>query len=457
MPQVLTLDLGTTNFKACLFDEHGQLVALHRQSPVLAQNLPGTWELNPRVFFDTVQNIIHEVGRQSPTGLNAVEAITFATQANSFILLDQNKQPLTPLILWPDARATELDIDWHAWEPKNFRKRTGIPQLPYPAIPPKLVWLRTKRPDIYARAAHICNISDFLTLALTGQQVTEAGVAGLSCLLDIKSIEWWPEMVAKLQLDPCVLGKVVRAGTDLGPILPEVAEKLGLPNRCRFIVGCLDQYAGAIGVGNIRAHRVSETTGTVLATVTCAHHVAEDLDPAIFQGPGFMPDFYFRMSFGSTSANLLEWYHDQLPDRPDFSTLSHEASLEPYGAGDLTILPYVENLPIDSCFARIPPKARRGQVVQAIMHAVAHALDGQVKALCTRGMPQEIRSAGGAARSDLWLQIKADILKIPFIATACDEPTSLGAAILAGQALGLGSVPELCSQWIRQRATFQPK
>ena len=109
---------------------------------------------------------------------------------------------------------------------------------------------------------------------MTGRHVTEAGTAGLTGLLNIHRCRWWAEMLARFEIDEHCLPEVVRAGTDLGRIDPGVAEKFGLPATCRFVVGCLDQYAGAIGVGNVEPGMISETTGTVLATVRCTDRPA---------------------------------------------------------------------------------------------------------------------------------------------------------------------------------------
>jgi xylulokinase len=73
----------------------------------------------------------------------------------------------------------------------------------------------------------------------------------------------------------------------------------------------------------------------------------------------------------------------------------------------------------------------------------------QVDELCAGRRPVEIRSLGGAARSEFWRKVKADVLGCSVVATACPEPTSLGAAILAAAAIGLGSVPQIAAQWVR--------
>ena len=136
----------------------------------------------------------------------------------------------------------------------------------------------TARPRDWSQTSKLALISDYFTLLLTGQHVTEAGTAGLTGLVDIHRCRWWPEMLARFELDSAS-ARVVRAGTDLGPIDPRAAERLACRRSCRFVVGCLDQYAGAIGAGNIEPGMVSETTGTVLATVQCADQFVDATRP----------------------------------------------------------------------------------------------------------------------------------------------------------------------------------
>jgi xylulokinase len=90
------------------------------------------------------------------------------------------------------------------------------------------------------------------------------------------------------------------------------------------------------------------------------------------------------------------------------------------------------------------------------MEAVAFALADQVGQLCGLERPVEIRSGGGAASSDVWLQIKADALGVPFAATTCLVPASLGAAMLAARALGWADLQELARNWVRTKPPHTP-
>lgn len=456
MAKILVIDLGTSFFKFALFDRAGHLCGLERQEPPLQRPAPGRLELAADDFARTIADGIAEVGRHAG-GLSDIEAVSFATQTNSFLLLDQHHGPLTPIILWPDRRAEALGpaIQACARLPA-LTAITGIPVPTFQFMLAKLLWLRRHEPTIWRRVRRLCLISDYLTLLFTGRHVTEAGAAGLTAMVDIHRRDWWVETLAQLELDRDRLPEIVLAGTDLGRITGAAASRFGLPSTCRFIVGCLDQYAGAIGAGNVGPRLISETTGTVLATVRLAEEFATDPPATVFQGPAFAGGLFWRMAFGEVSASYLQWYRDGLPDRPDFEILTGLAASIAPGADGLTLATDSPPSTPEAVFRGWTVSHTRGHAVRAILEAVAHALREQVASVAGGMVPEEIRSAGGAARNALWLQIKADVLGVPFRTTQCPEPTSLGGAVLAGSALDGATVPAVAEQWVRLGQTYRP-
>ncbi len=454
---ILTLDLGTTFFKACLFDGTGALRSCVRVEPPLMRPSPERWELDPGAFLETLQTAVEQVFAPCPELRSAVEAVTFATQANSFTVLDNRKWPLLPFILWPDTRAAgTAGLEGVLRSLESNRLSTGVPGLSPEFMAAKLHALRAADPMLLSRGCKVRLLSDFFIEWLTGHAATEAGVAGLTALCDSRALRWIPAACALVGLAEGALPPILRAGTDLGPIRPTVAETLGLPPRCRAVMGALDQYAGAIGVGNVAPGGLSETTGTVLAVVHCAPGYA-DCPVPFFQGPAWAADRVYRMSFGSVSANLLEWYRNGLPDRPSYAALDALAAAAPVGATGLALREDALVRPVADGFVGWDARHGRGDAVQCILETVARALADHVRTLCGAALPAEIRCAGGGARSDVWLQIKADVTGIPMTALTCPEPTSLGAAMLAGRALGWGELDELATAWVRPRQTFYPQ
>jgi xylulokinase len=455
MAKILTFDLGTTYLKAALFDQEGQLCGLCRLPAPVDHPREGWSQIDPERFRETIRGAIKRL-RADSGSLSDVAALSFATQTNSFVLLGADDTPLTPIILWSDERAAGLGEKIKALgAAEGFYATTGVPVFNHLFMAAKLMYLRQFEPGLWLSARRLCLISDYLTLWLTGEHMTEAGTMGLTGLVDVRRLSWWRPVCEKLELPDHWLPHVVRAGTDLGRLRTRAATELGLPEDCRFVVGCLDQYAGALGAGNVAPGSVSETTGTVLSTVRCAEGFVEGAANDVFQGPAFRQNLFWQMIFGNRSANLLEAYRNSLLDRPPFDSLSEVAAKAPIGAGGLRLKPDASPDDVVGMFVGAGYD-QRGRAVRAILEAVALTLAEQVGQLCGDARPREIRSVGGAARSKLWLQIKADVLNIPVAATLCPEGTSLGAALLAAQGLGWGEVPDLARQWVRTGDAQRP-
>lgn len=431
---ILVFDLGTTNLKATLFDLEGALLALaHVPTPVSNTRAPHS-EVSVAGLDAALLSLARDLQAQAPDAYTQVRAVTFSSQTNTFALFDADNEALTPFVVWNDRRATNhtAPLDQLQALP-DFYATTGVPGMSAEFMVAKLHWFQQETPELWERVARVALISDYLTWRFTGQFVTEAGAAGLTGLVDIHTADWWPEALAIAGLERDMLSEVARAGTRRGAITPEAAEAFQLPADCQFVVGCLDQYAGAIGAANVMPGGVSETTGTVLATVRCAGAFDATAGSPVFWGPAAEPGRYYEMLFGDISGNLLEAYRNALPDPPDFDTLAQTAEAADQGEWRLP-----RDLDTPDLLDHVREWARprlRGEAVRAILAGVAAALAEQVDQLCGAKRPAVVHSVGGAARSRIWMRIKADTLGLPMRAVACPEPTSLGAALLAIHAL----------------------
>ncbi len=299
-------------------------------------------------------------------------------------------------------------------------------------------------------------IGDYLTLLFTGMHCTEIGAAAFTALVEIDKGRWWSDFVERLQLDPAWLPTLVQAGTDLGPIRATMADRYGLPHDCRFIVGCFDQYAGPVGVGNFKTQILSETTGTVLASVRCADAVDANLNESVFQGPKPVGGGYYRLVYSELAANYLERYREQLPGRPSFAELDQLAATAEIGAGGLSLNGAAPGGSANHWFTGWTSRNTRADAVRCLLESVAWELGEQVARLSPADRPAEVRAAGGGARSPLWLQIKADILGLPMVATTCTEPASLGVAMIAEATRSNASVLDIAEKWVKLGRIQEP-
>lgn len=419
---ILAIDLGTTNFKAAAFTNDGHLVAcVRRRTPSTSCRF--RVEMSVNAMLTSVMGLVDDL-READT-MSAVRAVSFATQANSFALFDESSEPLTPIILWTDARAAGdgfvLDT------PERLQSISGVPGIDHEFAAAKLAWLAKHEPAIADRARKISFISDVLTEWLTGVHATDAGVACLTALAAQASRSWNDQLIRFLGMPSVVWPRILEAGTDVGPILPNIAERLGLAEGARLYIGCLDQYAGAIGAGAVKPGDVCVTNGTVLSAVQCATVGMAGSLP-VFEGPSFSPDRQWRMAFSDVSARLLDEYRRTAAPHLTIEHLIGSATSE--------------------------QESDDGTVIRGILSRVCDEVDRLLNDL--GGPCNAIHVAGGGARSDVWLQQIAERVRVPVLAASVEEPTCRGAAMLAARGIGLGTIESLAASWCTPCKTFIP-
>ncbi len=277
-----------------------------------------------------------------------------------------------------------------------------------------------------------------------------------------------------LRISEARLPEIREPGEAVGPILPEVAAELGLSPNTIVATGALDQAAGAVGVGNIAEGIFSENIGAALAVCSPvrrpAFHASRLLPIHYFA----IPDMYMMHSF-TTGGMVLRWFRDAFCEMEKtvggmigsdpYDLLGREAAAVPPGCEGLIMLPHLNgsmapdvNPKAKGVFYGFTLKHQKPHFVRAIMEALGYLVRRNIEALEGVGIAVgEIRSLGGGARSAVWNQIKADITGRPLITMQCTEAASLGAAILAGKAVGMYSdIAEACARMIRVAGRFEP-
>lgn len=447
---MLAVDLGTSYFKVGLFNCQANLEVV-KSAPVPTTGVSdGHVELDVTAFRSCIAELIRAVASHVG-GLQEVGAVSFASQANSFSLFNAANEPLTPFILWSDPRAKDEDnaiLEKLAGLP-DFYETTGVANLNHLFLPAKIAWLRRSKPQLLADTARIVQLSDYFTWWLAGQWLTEASVAGLTGLANIHRLEWSPVALSIAQVDDEQLPRMVRAGTSAGPLNSELAREWTLPADCELVVGCLDQFASAIGAGNVAPGTLSETTGTVLATIRCAPGFDQDRGTEVFQGPAFRQGLYYQMTFGELSAGLLERFRNSRASGATFAELDEMAATAPRGSAGLRVREDAFHRPLDECFEGRTAEHTTAHEVRAILEAVAAQLARQVRALTGGAPPQRVVAGGGAARSKLWLKIKSDTLGCPVVPADCEESACRGAALLALAALSEIPIEQLANTTIK--------
>jgi len=447
MAKLLGIDVGTSGCKVLLIDETGKVLKQASAEYPLSVPQPSWSEQNPEDWWIGVQSCLAEID-ETP------DAIGVTGQMHGAVFLDENDEVIRPAILWNDQRTVEecREIN-EIVGAARVMEITGNPPLTGFQLP-KLIWLRNHELSNYQRVRSVLLPKDYIRFKLTGVKATEVSDASGTGLLDIKTRNWSPEMMAALELDPglfpsCFESNVVSART------PE-----GIP----VVGGGGDQAAGAVGTGAVQTGVISVSLGTSGVVFTAID--APNYDPS-----GAAHTFchanggWHAMGVMLSCGGALRWYRDTFMPGVSYDSISAKAATAPLGAEGVTFLPYLtgERCPHNdphakAVFAGITLGVGAEHIARAVFEGIAYGLlDGMELLRSLGAKTDEVRVTSGGAKSRFWVQMLADMFGTTCVTLESDEGPAFGAAVLAGVGIGVWSdVKTGCAQTIRIKDRVTP-
>ena len=334
-------------------------------------------------------------------------------------------------------------------------------------ITPKLAWLRTHEPAIHERTRWFLTASGFLTARLTGEATCDLTQAyGFHCF-DIRRERWDEPSAAALGIPLDRLPPLREARAIAGGVREAAAARTGLAPGTPVLVGGLDAAVGALGGGVTRPGQTQDQGGQAGGFGMSVPEVL--VEPRLIFSHHVLPGQYLLQA-GTVGGGGLDWFR-QVLGREDatFASLSAEAATAAAGSGGVVFLPYLagERTPIWSTAARgvflgLSYATTRAEMLRSIMEGCAFAvLDNLRVAEATGVRVTEWLATGGAARSSLWNQIKADVTGRPVVVARRSDGgeggNGLGLFALAAEAVGLaGDAAGTIERLLPRRTTFEP-
>ncbi|MFA6815131.1 MAG: FGGY family carbohydrate kinase [Lentisphaeria bacterium] len=444
----LGLDIGTTGVKAVVFDQTGKQLGAGLAEYTLETPKPDIVELNPEVYWQASCAAIKSTFTEAGISAETVCGIAVTGQVETLIMVDASGKPVRKAIVWLDNRAKKeaAELEKEFGTEKLFRLSGQTEMLPcWPA--PKILHFRTHEPNAFQRTAKYLMVEDYIVWHLTGKYRTCRGLLPSTLYYDIRTQEYDSAMLTKLEISKEQLPKL----GDVGAVLGKCQSDNGILSPGTLVVGApLDHVCGNLGCGCAGGKGlVSETTGCTLALCAAFPKLIYDKERRISTYLGAERGSFVLLPWAPTAGMLLKHFRDEFTSGIDYPELNTAAAAVPPGSEGLVLLPHCAGAvsPICNPHARgvaygITLAHKQGHWARAIMESVAYLLRDNIETLRSFGLDiRELRALGGAAKSPLWLQIKADVLNLPVTVTACSEATAFGAAMLA--AVAAGEYPDL--------------
>ena len=466
---ILALDQGTTSSRAILFDRSGEPVA--RAQRELSQHYPqpGWVEHDPVEIWRSQLAVAQEALKQAGTDAAGVAAIGITNQRETTVLWERaTGEPIGPAIVWQDRRTAEQCGKLTAGGAASLvQSRTGLLVDPYFSAT-KVAWILDHVPGARARAERgelvFGTIDSWLVWHLSGgrRHITDVSNASRTSLLNIHTLEWDDELLALFGVPRAMMPEIVSSS---GPLAETAQAHFGASLRIAGIAG--DQQAATFGQACLRPGMAKNTYGTGLfllmntgaAPIASRHRLLSTVGWRLGSGTSYALEGSVFMG-GAT----IQWLRDGLGiigAADQVEALAAQCST----SEGVTLVPAFAGLgaPYWDPYARgtllgMTRGTGRPHIARAALEAIAFQTVDVLSAMeADSGIAMsELRVDGGASRCDLLMQIQADLAGKPVVRPRVTETTALGAAYLAGLAVGFWSgLDEVAHHW-RAARRFEP-
>ena len=471
---LIGLDVGTTGCRAVVFREDGRILgASGREYPVYAprpdwaeQDLEQVWNLACSSLSEAV----------SGTAGDPPVALALSVHGEAVVPVDRQGRPLRRAILGMDRRTVEEN----RWLAERFGaealfNRTGMPLHTVNTLP-KLLWLKNREPDIWKKADRFLLVEDYFLRRLAGRAVISHCLASRTQMYDLKAGTWAGDILDRCGIESRRLSPLApEKGGAVGTLTSESAVSAGMANPVTLVSGGHDQACAALGCGVLEGNTAMVSTGTAeVVEVAMASPVLNDAlrkgNISIYRHA--VPGLYLAMTLNHSGGLLLRWFRDEFcsleTERAAGSGRdAYDLILDPAPSGPtgLLVLPHLagSGTPLLDTRSRgailgLTFSTTRSAVAKALLEGLTYELRVNLELLAAAGISiRALHAVGGGAKSPLWLKLKADICGLPVRVPVATEAACMGAALLAGTAVGVyPDLPTAVSQTVRIAGTVEP-
>jgi len=465
---VLSVDLGTGGPKVGFVSLAGTLAWQDHVAIETRWTPHGGAVQDPGLWWSVICDATRRGLSSEKVDPGHVVAVSITGMWASTVPVDEAGQPVGDAVLWMDTRGGKYSkkviggpvAGYAPWPALQWIRRSGGAPSSSGADPiGHMLYLIHDEPDVVRQARWFLEPVDFLSMQFTGVAAASHASMTAAWLTDNRRLDvlaYDPVLLdlAGLESISSKLPPLYPTGSVIGPVLPAVAELLGLPAGVQVVTALPDLHTAACGAGAVTdyaTHLAISTSAWIGAPVP---NKKTDAVHQVASVPGLSSDRYMIANNHETGGLCLQWLRDNvLASSAPFPEIIAEAEASAPGSGDVLFTPWLngERSPVDDRRARggwhnLSLAAGRPDLVRAVLEGVAFnnrwLLDACEHFAKRRLDP--IRIVGGGAQSDLWCQIHADVMDRTIERVSDPLHAGLkGAALFAAMVLGAVDAGEM--------------
>ncbi|MBQ9142789.1 MAG: xylulokinase [Lachnospiraceae bacterium] len=455
------IDLGTSAVKLLLMDSEGNIKNIvSKEYPLYFPN-PGWSEQKPEDWYEQTMLGMKEL--LDGFDKSQVAGISFGGQMHGLVILDKDDNVIRPALLWNDGRTFE-ECDYLnnvIGKEKLSEYTANISFTGFTA--PKILWVKNKEPENFAKIAKIMLPKDYIAYKLTGVHCTDVSDASGMLIFDVKNRKWSKEMCDICGITEDQLATCYESYETVGTVLPAIAAELGIPETVKVAAGAGDNAAAAVGTGTVGDGMCNISLGTSGTIFISSKNFGVDKYNALHSF-AHADGSYHLMGCMLSAASCNKWWMDEIIGTKDYA--AEQKQIEKLGENHVYFLPYLmgERSPHNNPNARgtfigMTMDTTRADMTQAVLEGVAFALRDSFEVAKSLGIKIErTKICGGGAKSPLWKKMIANILNVKVDVIESEEGPALGGAMLAAVACGeYASVEEVAAKIVKVIDTVEPE
>lgn len=453
MRYLLGIDNGGTFSKAAIFDENGNQISVASVPTTTITPKPGYTEKDLNELWKVNAQAIKKAIELSEIAPDQIAGISFSGAGKGLYMIGYDGKPSHNGIMSTDTRAWKQVEEWYAdGTNKKVYEKTFQEIL---AVQPVslLAWMRDNKPEVLEKTKYIFAVKDYIRYCLTGEAYSEYTDCSGGNLVNMVTKQHDRELMALYGLEDCYdkLPPLKYSADICGYVTKEASEETGIPEGTPVAAGMFDVNACGIASGLSNEDEMCMIAGTWSINEFIRKEPV--LNGTVALNSMFcIPDYFLIEESSPTSAGNMEWFirnlmnyekEEEKKKGGSIYNITNEwvNSIEPQDS-NVIFLPFLNGSNEDplakGTFVGLTEYHTKKHMLRAVYEGIVFSHVTHVKKLLrNREVPKSIRLSGGAANSDVWVQIFADVLQIPINVVGDKELGAQGAVMAAGIAVGI--------------------
>ena len=473
---ILSVDCGTQSVRVAVFDENGNMPCYEKMEFEPYYSPKAGWaEVDPFLYWNKMCEGCEKISKSNPKIWSKLSGVVVTTLRDTNVCLDENGNPLRPVILWLDQRRAKCENKMNLKSRLAFLMIGMAQTVHYLRINSKAYWLKENEPEIWKKTHKYVFISGFFNYLLTGKFIDSVASQVGHMPFDYRKRKWLTPNQLNWEIfgvDEEKLPEIKEPGEILGHVTAEASRRTGIPEGIPVIAGGSDKGCETLGVGCLSPDTASISFGTTATIQSTTDKYMEAIRflpayPAVMPGH-FNPEVQIYRGYW-----MISWFKNEFADKENAEAKEKGVPVEtildkhlediPPGSDGLLIQPYwsplIKNPYAKGAMIGFGDVHTRLHIYRAIIEGINFALiEGMHKIQKKTNVEiNRIMVSGGGASSDHVCQITSDMFGKTVYKSENSEACSLGAAMIGFVSLGIhSSYEKAVEKMVRIGKKFEP-